>query len=226
MQKIVIILLLSTGLYAGSPIVGYERIIEKEGAVVYVQNKGKLKVKPKRIIDTDNIYAKGKVDNYDDPYIQKILQNQTPFKSIKGSGKNIAIVFNTQANRKNFIEEFGLSIFKKEHLSIKLYVLQRAKIKLPLNLSVYPFFVMEDRFMQGVITKTLLRSLIKESSYSPKPKINRVKLKEKLKQKFKMDESKIDIRYNEKKELFEVYKKNEKHINSYISKDGRYILVL
>ena len=41
-----------------------------------------------------------------------------------------------------------------------------------------------------------------------------------------MTKDKVDVKYNNKIELFEVYKKNETKVNSYISRDGRYILVL
>ena len=106
-------------------------------------------------------------------------------------------------------------------------MMNKKEVKLPLNLSVYPFFVMGDRFVQGVITKKLLHGLIEDSDYTVKrEKISLEKLKKRIEKKYKMSDKDIDIDYNKSIKLFEVKKKGSDKINSYISSDGRYILVL
>jgi len=220
------IILLGATLWANNPISGYDRAVTINKSVIYSQIDGNFSFTAKKIIDSDNIYNQGSVDNYDDPYIKAIVKDQTPYKSIKGSSdRTIHILFGSAANRDNFIKEFSLDIFKKEKLNIELYMLDAKKINLPLNLSVYPFFVMGSRYVQGVITPKLLKGLIEESDYSPKPKLPIQKLKAKIKEKYNMDEKRVDVKYNEGIELYEVYKKDEKRVNSYISKDGRYIIV-
>jgi len=215
-----------TLLYADSPISGYDRDID-EKQIIYKQTDGNFSFIAKKIIDSDNIYNQGSVDNYDDAHIQSILKNQTPFQIIKGSSdKTIHIVFKSKANRENFLGEFGLDVFKQEKLSIKLYMMDAGKLTLPLNLNVYPLFVINDRFVQGVINKKLLKGLILQSDYSPKEKISLEGLKKRIFKKYNMTQDKVDLKYNEKIELFEVYKKGETRVNSYISRDGRYILVL
>ncbi len=62
--------------------------------------------------------------------------------------------------------------------------------------------------MSDVTTKKLLEGLIKNI-------LPLAKLQKRVQQKYKLT----------KKELFEVRKKGKKQINSYISKDGRYIIV-
>jgi len=213
-------------LYADSSISGYDREIGNK-QILYKQVDGSFSFIAKKLIDSDNIYNQGSIDNYDDAYIQSILKNQTPFKTIKGSSdKIIHIVFKSKANRDNFLGEFGLDTFKQKKLGIKLYMMDASKLTLPLNLSVYPLFVINDRFIQGVINKRLLKGLILQSDYIPKEKISLENLKKRISKKYNMTKDKVDLKYNEKIELFEVYKKGDIRVNSYISRDGRYILVL
>jgi hypothetical protein len=218
-------LLLSISLLADlSPIAGYERFIQKDKSVLYVQKNGDFKFKIKKLIDSDNIYNGGNIDNYDDPYIKDILKEMKPLKVIGAGKKSIAIVFRDEANKKNFLEEFGLDIFKEQKLTVKLYMMKHNKLTLPLHLEVYPFFVMQNRYIQGVISKKLLSSLVKQSEYDKDEKISLEALKTRLLEKYKMDETKVLVKYNKKIELFEVYEKESSEFNSYISKDGRYIV--
>ena len=145
-RLISLVLILSINLLAEiSPVGGYERFIQKDKSLIYVQKNGDFKLKIKNFIDSDNIYNGGNIDNYDDPYIKNILKEMKPFKVINASQKSIAIVFKDEANKKNFLEEFGLEIFKDQNLSIKLYMMDASKLILPLNIEVYPFFVMQNR---------------------------------------------------------------------------------
>jgi len=227
MQKFLpILFLLFLTLHAGSPIAGYERAIRPDGRVVYTQKDGNTTLIIKRIIDTDNIYTGGKVDNYDDPYIAKILKRQTPCRTFQGTKKQtFHIVFNSQAQCDTFLQSKQWKLVTQSGLPIKLYLLDRRKLTLPLQLSVYPFFVIGDRFVQGVISPALLASLIKESDYThPKPKIPLAKLKQKLKRIYHMDESKARITYDADKELFEVYDKTQNRFSAYLSRDGRYVM--
>ena len=220
-----LVLILSINLLADlSPVSGYERFIQKDKSLLYVQKNGDFKLKIKNFIDSDNIYNGGNIDNYDDPYIKNILKEMKPFKVINASKKSIAIVFKDEANKKNFLEEFGLEIFKDQNLSIKLYMMNASKLTLPLNLEVYPFFVMQNRYIQGVIGKKLLNALIDQSEYGKDEKISLPSLKKRLVSKYKMGETSVRVKYNEKIELFEVYEKETSKFNSYISKDGRYVI--
>lgn len=226
-KLIILTLLIFSILWADSPISRYDRFIDQNKQIIYKHTDGNFSFTAKKLIDSDNIYNQGSVDNYDDAYIQRILKNQTPFQTIKGSSdKTIHIVFKSKANRDNFLGEFGLDIFKQEKLGIKLYMMDAGKLTLPLNLSVYPLFVINDRFLQGVISKKLLKGLILQSDYSHKEKISLENLKKRISEKYNMTKDKVDLKYNEKIELFEVHKKDESRMNSYISRDGRYILVL
>ena len=225
MKFIIVISILILNLFAQSPIPGYDREIQ-DNNVVYKQINGNFTFKTKQFIDMDNIYNKGQIDNYDDPYIQKILEKQTPLKVINGkSNKIIHIVFNGEKSKKNFLEEFGLDIFKEQNLTIKLYIMDKSKIKLPLKLSVYPFFIINDRFVQGVITKSLLKSLIYESEYKDST-LALDKFKTKIAKKYNMTDDVVDIKFNNKIQLFEVYEKGKKKVHSYVSSDGRYIITI
>jgi hypothetical protein len=207
-----------------SPIVGYDRFIQQDNSVLYVQKNGDFKFKIKKLIDSDNIYNGGNIDNYDDPYIKDILKEMKPLKVIGTGKKSIAIVFRDEANQKNFLEEFGLDIFKEQNLTVKLYMMKHNKLTLPLHLEVYPFFVIQNRYVQGVISKKLLSSLVKQSEYDTDKKISLKVLQARLLKKYKMDETQVVVKYNKKIELFEVYEKGSLELNAYISKDGRYII--
>lgn len=223
----IIALIIAQNLSASSsPISGYERVIQKDNSILYTQSKGNFLFTIKKIIDTQNISQGGKVDNYDDPYIQDIMKTQTPFKTLKGGKKTIHIAFRNEANKNNFLEEFGLDIFKKQNLTINLFMMDTSKLTLPLNLEVYPLFVIENRYIQGVISKKLLVGLIEQSNYDTQAKqLSLKELKTILKEKYGKSMENLNIHYNKKIELFEVYEKKKNSLNSYISKDGRYILV-
>jgi hypothetical protein len=195
---------------------------------MYVQKEGNFSFKALILVDSENIYNQGTIDNFDDAYIQTILKAHTPFKTIKGSSnKTITIAFRDKANNENFFTEFGLKIFKEQNLTIELVQLDVNKITLPMNLEVYPLFVMNHRYVQGAISKSLLLSLIEQSDYSkPIQKISLKALKEKLETKYHKTQYDINVTYNENKKLFEVREFNQTNIHSYISKDGRYILVV
>ena len=221
--KMLWMILLPLTLPAGSPIPGYQRGIAPDGAVVYTQKEGNFTFRSRRIVDMDNIYAGGTIDNYDDPYIATILDRQTPCRTIRGGERTIRIVFDRAAHCKQFVRNPGLGLFRKAHLRVQLYVLDRSRITLPLHLSVYPFFVMGDRFVQGVITPKLLTSLITESDYTRnRPTITLNKLKQKLHQKYRIDDRNARITYNPAKALYEVYDKRTGRFSAYVSRDGRY----
>ncbi len=215
-------------LWAGvSPISSYNRVIEKDNSIRYVHTRSNFEFKVKKIIDTENIYNKGVVDTYDDEYIKAIIEKMKPVQVIKGGNNVISIVFGSEKNKKIFLENSSLDMYKKENLTIKVYIIKTKDLTLPLNLVVYPFFVIGDRYVQGMITKKHLRNLILDSDYaSVKSKIDLEKLQKRLKNKYKIDSKTVSIKYNAKKELFEVYKKDTNNPYSYISKDGRYILSL
>jgi hypothetical protein len=224
-RVISLVLIVSINLLADlSPIARYDRFIQKDKSVLYIQKNGDFKFKIKKLIDSDNIYNSGKVDNYDDAYIKDILKEMKPFKTLSSGKKSLAIVFRDEANKKNFLEEFGLKIFKEQNLSIKLYLMSREKLTLPLNLEVYPFFVMQNRYTQGIISKKLLNGLMEQSEYGEDKKISLPALQKRLLNKYKMDKTMVLVKYNKKIELFEIYKKESSELNSYISKDGRYII--
>ena len=219
-------LLVSVHLLADlSPVSGYDRFIQQDNSVLYAQKDGNFTFKIKKLIDSDNIYNGGDVDNYDDPYIKNILAQMKPFEVQSAGKKSLAIVFKDEANRKNFLEEFGLKIFKEQNLNIKLYTMDMSRVTLPLNIKVYPFFVMDNRYIQGVVSKKLLNALIEQSHYGEDKKISLLSLKERLASKYKMDETQVLIKYNEEIELFEIYEKGSSELNYYISKDGRYIII-
>jgi hypothetical protein len=49
-------------------------------------------------------------------------------KHIKGNSEDtINIAFQNKANMDNFLEEFGLDIFKKQNLNINLYMIDASK---------------------------------------------------------------------------------------------------
>ena len=84
-----LVLLLSTNLLADlSPFGGYERFIQKDKSLIYVQKNGDFKLKIKNFIDSDNIYNGGNIDNYDDPYIKDILKK---IYSKRGLMKNMGV---------------------------------------------------------------------------------------------------------------------------------------
>ena len=83
---------------------------------------------------------------------------------------------------------------------------------------------MQNRYIQSVIGKKLLNALIDQSEYGKDEKISLPSLKKRLVRKYKMDETSVSVKYNEKIELFEVYEKETSKFNSYISKDGRYVI--
>jgi len=211
--------------WAGSPVSGYERIIERDGSVVYEQREGNFTLRPARLIDSENIYNGGTVDNYDDPYLRTNLAAQVPFRIIRGGHRRIDIVFNSPSVRDAYLRDPGLGMFRAAGLTIRLYLLDRARLVLPLRPSVYPLFVMGDRYVQGVMTPALLEGLIRESDYTPRPAIPLAGLRKRLWAKFPKTRSQIDTTYNDRRELFEVRKKGQKEIDAYVSRDGRYILI-
>jgi hypothetical protein len=228
MFKIITPLLICFNLFASSPISHYDRAIQKDYGIKYTLQDANFSFVANKIINMDNIYYQGDIDNFDDAYIQDILSSQIPFKTIKGKSKQtIHIVFNTKINDDDSISGFDTTLFEKENLTMKFYVFDKSKLKLPFNLEVYPFYVINDRFVQGGnLTKKSLKRLIKVSQYQNQATISLEKLKAKISKKFKLTDDKVDVRYNNSKKLYEVYKKDEDKINSYISKDGRYIVVL
>jgi len=66
--------------------------------------------------------------------------------------------------------------------------------------------------------------LIEQSEYDKDKKISLPALQTRLLEKYKMDETQVLVKYNNKIELFEVYKKESSELNAYISKDGRYLI--
>lgn len=228
LRYIILLLLMLSTLYANtSHILGYDRVIIKDQKVEYAQRDGNFSLSPQQIIDTHNIYHKGSVDNYDDPYIETIMKSQEVFYTIEGSSKvHIIVAFKDKENRVNFLKEFGLGIFKEQNMSISLVQMDTRKITLPMKPNVYPLFVIGSRYVQGIISKKILKSLVTESNYDTvKNKIDISTLYAQLKQKFSKTKNDTTINYNKKKELFEVHEVNQTKIHSYISKDGRYILV-
>jgi len=230
MKKMILLLLvIFTATNAGeilsiepSPITGYERLLTKEAKVYYQQQNGTHRFSAVRLLDLDNIYHQGSVDNYDDPYIAEILKKNKPFKTITAKDPKAAIdiVFNSMQQA----EGFDLKLFKEQNLTIHLYLLNSEKLTMPLNLRVYPFFVIKSRFVQGVITPNLLKSLIEESDYTkPKKQITLKQLQAKLERIFPNILPTVSINYDKSIELFIVKNQTGKLV-SYISKEGRYIL--
>lgn len=204
-----------------SPIVGYDRVIHADASVFYKQQNGKHLFSTSRLVDLDNIYHKGAIDNYDDPYITDILKAFKLIKTIhhKTPQATLNIVFKSAEKASTF----DLKRFDDTNLSINLYV-YKGKASLPLNLEVYPFFIINHRFIQGIITPKLLQSLIAQSNYSqPKQKVSLQQLKQKLTRIFPTILPKVTIEYSMKLGLF-VVKNKKGTVVSYISKDGRYIL--
>ena len=226
-KRIVMLSLLWLPLYAASPIAGYERILEGSD-VIYKQIKGDFSFRAAtRLIDSDNIYNNGSKDTYDDPYIATILQAQNPYKVIQGTrSQTINIVFRTQKEAEEFIKNVGLlPMIQQRGLTVALIVLDPKKIQLPLHLSVYPFFVIGDRFSQGYLSAKLLDELIAEGTYPEKAgQLSLKAFEAKIAKKYNMTQDKVDVRFNKNIELFEVRRKGETQINSYVSKDGRYII--
>jgi len=205
-----------------SPIVGYDRVIHMDASVLYKQRSGRHCFSTSRLVDLDNIYHKGAIDNYDDPYITDILKALKPIKPIhhKTPQATLNIVFNSVKKA----SAFNLKQFDDANLSINLYVGHAGKASLPLNLEVYPFFIINHRFIQGVITPKLLQSLIAQSDYTqPKRKVSLRQLKQKLAAIFPTVLLTVTIEYSAKLGLF-VVKNKKGTVVSYISKDGRYIL--
>jgi hypothetical protein len=226
LKRIIPIFIISLNLFAISPISHFDRVVQKDFNVKYTLQNGKFSFVANKLINMDNIYYQGSIDNFDDAYIQDILLSQIPFKTIQGkSDKTIHIVFNTKINDDNSIKGFDTTLLKDENLTMKFYIFDKTKLSLPFNLEVYPFYVINDRFVQGGnLTKKSLKRLISVSNYQNKPTISIEKLKAKIAKKFNLTDEKVDIKYNETKKLFEVYKKGDDEINSYISSDGRYIV--
>ena len=225
-KRIVMLSLFWLPLHAASPLAGYERIL-KGSDVIYKQIKGDFSFRATRLIDSDNIDNRGSKDTYDDPYIATILQGQKPYKMIQGTRNlTINIVFRTRQGAEGFIKNAGLlPMIQKKGLTVAYIVLDYQKIKLPLHLSVYPFFVIGDRFSQGYLSAKLLDELIAENNYPKNAKQLTLKaFKAKIARKYNMTQDKVDVRYNKSIELFEVRKKGKQSINAYVSKDGRYII--
>jgi len=222
-------LLFSSWIFAqNSPVVGYTRNLGMDKQVHYKQTDGNFSFVVKSLIDNNTLRHKGTIDNYDDAYIENILSNHTPFKQIKGSSdKRITIAFRDQANEENFLKEFGLEIFKEQNLTIDLVRMDKNKIDLPMHLEVYPLFVIGSRYIQGIISKRLLKGLIEQSTYPKDTLTIPLKtLKATLLKKYGKNDNNIQLEYNDSKKLFEVREVNSTKIHSYISKDGRYILML
>jgi len=225
-KPIVILSLLWLQLNAASPIAGYERIL-KGSDVIYRQIKGDFSFRATRFIDSDNIDNRGSKDTYDDPYIATILHAQKPYKVIQGTrSQTIDIVFRTRQEAEGFIKNAGLlPMIQKRGLTVVLIVLDPKKIQLPLHLSVYPFFVIGDRFSQGYLSAKLLDELIAENKYPENAGQLTLKAFEaKIARKYNMTQDKVDVRFNKNIELFEVHRKGEQAINAYVSRDGRYII--
>ena len=228
MFKFIVALCVPLYLFAHSPIVGYDRVVDENNLVEYVQKEGKFRFVPKKLVDSDNIYNKGKKDTYDDPYIEKVLMGYKVDKFVKGGEKSISIVFRDKEDEEKFVKSFDMEMFQREHLSLKIYYLKgKRQSKLPLNLSVYPFFVMSERFSQGYLTQALLKELIIDSDYEKRDKkISTPTLEKRVLEKYKMTKNDMNIVYNTKIELFEMRIAHKSKIYAYVSKDGRYILMM
>lgn len=206
-----------------SPISNYERVISLDDSISYILKNSSFTFEAKYILDLDSIYYKGEVDNYDDAYISDILENQVIIykRYINSTDLNcINIVFKDYDS----LKKFDLDMFKDHN--INLYILDRNKDKInfPLLLEVYPFFIVKNRFVQGVINSSLLESLFYESDYSNiKEKISLAALVFKLEELFPSTMQDVNIEYDEEIYLYKVYK--NKKLFSYVSLDGRYIIL-
>jgi hypothetical protein len=213
-----------------SPIVNYTRTIDDNNTIVYQHKESAFSFKANKLIDTQNYYYGGTKDTYDDPYIREILKNQTVLKRFEGKGIYvIQIVFSRYGKYQKYLESNHLALFRQRGVTVELLVLERDKMVYPLHLSVYPFFVMGARYTQGYINEKLLHQLIEEQHHYSKASVGHVaisRLKETLMTKFPKSMTHFHLTYNRAKELFEVRNHNESQIHSYISKEGRYIMVV
>jgi len=230
MKKIILSILLGlVSIYAEcTPVSHYERTIDVNQSIIYHHTQSDFHIKVKRLIDTDNYYNKGKANTYDDPYIQSILDTQKVlYHANKEQYKNIQIVFSSRKQQIKYLKEQGIQLFYEHNLSVELIELDKKKLQHPLSLTVYPFFVIGSRYIQGTVNKKSLHELLKEdtSYYLESSQITLINLYKRLNEKYAQTQKDIVLNYNKSIELFEVRKVKETEVYSYISKDGRYILV-
>jgi hypothetical protein len=228
LKKVLFLSTLSLFAFANSPLEGYDRVV-KNNKALYVKKDGSFQVLGKHLIDLNAVSFGGDIENFDNPYIEGFLKKYTPIKTIKGGEKTLNIIFTSKEQLKNYEENLGFDLFKKQNLTVNIYVIKEKELNIPMmTAKITPIFSMKDRVAMGVISKDIVASLITESNYNKKtPLVAKDIIKNKISKRFRLDKKKFSLEFNKDKELYEVHEKinNKDRITTYISKDGRYILL-
>lgn len=230
MGKVIVILwVVFVCVYAEvSPISGYERVISSNGKVEYLHTKSDFNLTIRKVIDSENYYNGGEANTYDDPYIRTLLQNQKVLQRFgKANQRVIQIVFLDRKQQIAYLKKYGIALFEEQNLTIELIELDKHKLSHPLRLSVYPFFVVGSRYVQGYIDAKHLKELLEEEAtyYKEYAPTTIKSLSKRLAKKYIQTKNLIKLTYNKKSNLFEVRQVNQKKVLSYISAEGRYILI-